>query len=336
MNLLQAFEGLNGEVLGTAALRVILLDNPAAREAIIDLISDESATGPLVSNVHFACYRELGTTDESGQSGRLDLVLELDNAVIGIEAKFFAPIQPQQATKYLTTLGRRAELLAGLRGAPVLPQLFLLAPEAARATYQPFLSHSSFLSWEAVSKEVDQLVQRGRGSSTLERDFVEFVRGKLDYLPRLTRELRHLTRAWQPRGTDLQSTFMQSVYYTALGLSGGRLTRTATWCGYYLNAEVWLGFAPSPDSAQTGRSGLVLTSTRELTLPEKWFRRVRPAGFGPPEGSSAGPARYEWLVEITLDWANPMVVRQLFEPVTRAVPSIGGPGKTDGASLGPA
>lgn len=316
MNLLQEFEGLFGENLGTAALRVILHDNRVAREAIIDLLSDASPAGPLVSDSHFACYREFCTADESGRSGRLDLVVELDNAVIGIEAKFFAPIQPEQPTKYWPTLLMRAELLSKLRGAPgsVVPQLFLLAPEASRLTYQPFLARSSFLSWEAVAQAVARAVQLNT-SSTVERDFVAFVKGKLDFLPRLDRELPHLTRTWQPKGSELQCTFLSAVYFTALGLSGGRLTRRSDWCGYYLPGESSLGFGPSQDASQLGAS-LFLESQNDLKLNESPFSRcvtTQPSS----EVQSPVPSRFRWYVKVTPEWKDPLFVRRLFEPVVQ-------------------
>jgi hypothetical protein len=320
MNLLQAFEGLSGEVLGTAALRVILLDNPAVRDEVIDLLSDASITGPLLSNAHFACYRELGTSDESGQSGRLDLLLELDNSVIGIEAKFFAAIQPQQPTKYLATLRQRAELLSTLRGTAesVLPQLFLLAPEANRANYREFLPHASFISWESVASVVERATLRNEGSRTLERDFVAFVRGKLDFLPRLSRELPHLTRAWQPNGSELQCSFLRSVYFDALGLRGGKISRGGQWCGYYLarTNDVWLGIGPSEDPARPGSARVLLASLHDLALPEPTFRRESPTRTTTFSIKNRFvPAQFHWLVDVTLAWKDPVFVRQLFAPV---------------------
>ena len=321
MNLLQEFEGLFGEVLASAALRVIVLSNPRARNAVIDVLSAASLRGPFSSNSHFACHRELGTKSEKGETGRLDLVLEMDDAIVGIEAKFTASFQPQQPEKYQDTLRLRAELLSKLRSSSVEPQLFVVAPRSRRGEAQKHAPDYAFVAWEELIEAV------GASSighdAVLERDFASFVQSRLEFLPRLERDLPHLTRFFPPRGSKLQCTFLSKIYCDALRRRGGKLSRGPEWCGYYLSpvSEVWLGFRPSEDGQSPRGASLTLASLEDFALADPPFRRFeprRPVTLSTNRG--AVTARYHWLVSPSLEWRDPEHVRDLFSPVTSVAP----------------
>ncbi|MBM3334082.1 PD-(D/E)XK nuclease family protein, partial [Candidatus Sumerlaeota bacterium] len=100
MNLLEELDGLQGENLASAALRFLVLQSNPCKNALLETLNKVSPIGPLTSTSHFSCYREYATSSEESGAGRLDLVLELDQAVVGIEAKLLAEFQPEQPTKY--------------------------------------------------------------------------------------------------------------------------------------------------------------------------------------------------------------------------------------------
>src|SRR5712692_6695611 len=55
MNLFSEIEGLRGENLTTAILRVLLLRSQDLRERFIRLVSDNCRLGPLTLGEHFSC-----------------------------------------------------------------------------------------------------------------------------------------------------------------------------------------------------------------------------------------------------------------------------------------
>ena len=76
MNLLAELEGLSGENLTTAVLRLLLLRSQEIREEFIKLLSDQCRLAPITVDSHFACIIE-HSTEESDKTrwGRLDLLL---------------------------------------------------------------------------------------------------------------------------------------------------------------------------------------------------------------------------------------------------------------------
>jgi hypothetical protein len=90
MNLFKEIEGLSGEPMVSALLRLVILRSQEIRDEIVRLISAKSPIGPVTSSSHFSCYAEYPTFDQVAGQGRIDIVLELDDAVIGIENKLFS------------------------------------------------------------------------------------------------------------------------------------------------------------------------------------------------------------------------------------------------------
>ena len=67
MNLLAELEGLSGENLTTAVLRLLLLRSQEIREEFLRLVSAHSRVGPLTVDSHFACILE-HSTEEAGST----------------------------------------------------------------------------------------------------------------------------------------------------------------------------------------------------------------------------------------------------------------------------
>ena len=71
MNLLAEIEGLSGENLTTAVLRLLLLRSQEIRDEFVRLLSAHSRVGPLTVNDHFACILERSTKEaDSPRWGR--------------------------------------------------------------------------------------------------------------------------------------------------------------------------------------------------------------------------------------------------------------------------
>ena len=60
------------------------------------MISAGSKQGPLSSESRFPCKREIGTRDEDDRQGRVDLVIETDDAVIGLGNELYTGFREGQ------------------------------------------------------------------------------------------------------------------------------------------------------------------------------------------------------------------------------------------------
>ena len=104
MDVFSEIEGLSGENLGSALFRYLIFNSYEVRDSVITLFSDRSPIGPISYTSHFACRTEYPTSHKEFGDGRLDILIQLDDVVIGIENKFFAQFQENQPKKYVQTL----------------------------------------------------------------------------------------------------------------------------------------------------------------------------------------------------------------------------------------
>ena len=70
MNIFSETEGLEGEDLITAILRVLLLRSQEVRERFVTLLSEESHLGPIELQSHFSCLLQRTTEDKSSKVSR--------------------------------------------------------------------------------------------------------------------------------------------------------------------------------------------------------------------------------------------------------------------------
>ena len=129
MNIFSEFEGLVGENLSSAILHYLLLNSEEVRETFLTLLSDKSPRGVIEFYEHFSVRKEYPTKDEELGNGRLDLLIQVDNFMIGIENKFHAAFQDGQPEKYQQSLSQSAELLAQINKVNVQSLLYILCPE---------------------------------------------------------------------------------------------------------------------------------------------------------------------------------------------------------------
>ncbi len=130
MNLFDELERLNGETLASAVLRLLILRSQPLRRAFLRLLDRLSPVGPITSTSHFSCYQEHATDDPELGSGRIDLVLELDDSIIGVEAKLHGEFRGSQPEKYKREMSRLAKVLGEARRRKFHQFLAILAPES--------------------------------------------------------------------------------------------------------------------------------------------------------------------------------------------------------------
>lgn len=126
MDIFSEIEGLSGENLGSALLSYLIFNSHEIRDAFISLLSDRSPIGPISYTSHFACRTEYPTTNKELGDGRLDLLIQLDDVVIGIENKFFANFQNDQPRKYRESILNVASSLQSINLTEVRAIIYIM------------------------------------------------------------------------------------------------------------------------------------------------------------------------------------------------------------------
>lgn len=251
MNLFEEIEGSGGERLTSAVLRFLILRSQEFRENVIDLISRESEGGPVFLRESFSCRCEEATEDANRGRGRLDIVIETDNAVLGIENKLYAEFQPGQPEKYLE--GIRS--LAKSQGKMSL--LVLLVPDERVAEVTTKVKNTGdsntyvILSWQKVlDVQANNLNDMDATTKIALEQLKGYIASKCSGVP-IHYQLNHLKGSIKPTGIHWEFlAFLRSVLPNSL-TEGTRIRTGKGSVGSYLNSKswIWFGFV-SPDSVQ--------------------------------------------------------------------------------------
>lgn len=134
LNLFQNLESKKGETMAVAALRYLFMRNRPLREQFFRALGKSVSYSLYDDFDYFGCEIEVtcrkdGNLDNSEIVGWIDMVVESNKAVIGIEAKLGHRISSEQLLKYLPELQRRRQLHAKLRGTSIDLRLVLLVPD---------------------------------------------------------------------------------------------------------------------------------------------------------------------------------------------------------------
>ena len=132
MYLLERINGQKGEVLACSILWYLLQRSPELREALVQAINRVSAQTWLTLNNRFSIETESSASADGIAGGRIDLLVEVDDAVVGIEAKLNADFQPEQPRSDSPRVQALAKGLAEVRGGAVSHLLVLLVPRKTR------------------------------------------------------------------------------------------------------------------------------------------------------------------------------------------------------------
>jgi len=297
MNYLELIEGKSGEAFSVEMLRILMLRSNPCREAVMNAMR-EVLSYHIMSFGHFSCYTEHTictekanytehmTSDEQARSGRIDLVIEVDNAVIGVEAKFWAGFQSDQPVKYVPKVERIARKLSSVRNHKRSPHLLVLAPECRRNEINQKIPADSFigmLSWELVIKELKKAEEHDPAVIVMRNEFVEYLRVKLAFLKDYPQLQGLLNKKWDDRGrgTAEQHNFLRGLR-AILPNPSGRIGGGPGWCGYYFTPadeqnedgpRGWVGFVPMsratrPASGQSAAILVIAPPTPPETMPE--------------------------------------------------------------------
>ncbi|WP_405237545.1 PD-(D/E)XK nuclease family protein [Lentisalinibacter orientalis] len=261
-NLFTEVEGQRKENLASSALRYLLAESGELRSAFLGLLS--SMFGPIGSSTHFASECEFSTSspnNAANSDGRLDLLVETDEALIGIEAKIWAQFQDGQPEKYIPSLIAHAALLKKVRRSSSYPVfLIVLGPESRRAEIEQTLQHKGsdgafgqlalpcqFLSWSSLLATLEKAAAPQSYIAFLTRElrlYVAKMEGALANFPALA---PHLAR-WEPHGSRWHRDVLGGLWHLIPG-SGKRLGVSESWCGYGISTRDgglagWFGFLP--------------------------------------------------------------------------------------------
>jgi hypothetical protein len=262
MNIFSSIEGLAGENFGSALLSYLIFNSDEVRDAVIALLSDNAPSGPLSYNSHFACRTEYRTTHSEFGDGRLDILIQLDDVVIGIENKFYADFQSNQPIKYIESLKSIASALASINRTEVRSLLYVLCP-ASRGKearqhlekYAPWEIGMAVITWE----EVMACMERVRDVSNpvaqiVMTEFITYLKRRFSFIHEFDRKAVHLNRAFPEFGTPLQTELVNRLW-PMFPAAGGRISNGKTWLGYYFytdpafNQKGWFGFVPRREIA---------------------------------------------------------------------------------------
>ncbi|MGO9931898.1 MAG: PD-(D/E)XK nuclease family protein [Steroidobacteraceae bacterium] len=325
MNIFEEIEGLDGENLVTALFRVLLLRSEEIRQTVIELISKDASFGPIAIDSHFSCVLEQSTReDASSGSGRLDLMIETDDAVIGVENKLFAGFQQGQPHKYLQATRERAEQLAKLREGQYNYYVVVIAPQSRGDEIQKHIAddnHLIFLKWETVLNEISsRSAEYDTLTAAITKSFAEYVTDRVAFIPKFNKWVPHLQRAFEPHGTILQRRVIAELKPMLPG-PGVRLGSGKDWVGYYLCVGLldrygWFGFVNSRVAISSGAnraSELIVVTSFPLSLPTTDFRTVRLHNsrflYNKPLDLHA------WAINYDVSWHDADRWRRAFEPL---------------------
>jgi len=329
MNIFEEIEGLDGENLVTALFRVLLLRSEEIRQAVIGLISNDASFGPIAIDSHFSCVLEQSTHEDAATgSGRLDLMVETDDAVIGMENKLFAGFQHGQPHKYLQATRERAEQLAKIRVGQYNYYVVVIAPQSRGAEIQKHIAddkHLICLKWETVLKEISsRRADYDTLTAAIAKSFDEYVTDRVAFIPKFSTLVPHLQRPFEPRGSVLQRRVIAELKPMLPG-PGVRLGSGNDWVGYYFCVGLpdkygWFGFVNSrvaiPNGANQASQLIVVTSFplslpttdfRPVPLPNNRFLYNRPLDL------------HAWAINYDASWHDADRWRRAFEPLNEQI-----------------
>jgi len=236
----------------------------------------------------------------------MDLIFELDAAVVGVEAKIFAEFQPAQPAKYKPELGRIAHALTEIRGRKVRQLLVVLAPEHRRdeIAEHHLQEDVRFLAWEEVLEALKDSAGGDPFVAVLIEDFDRYLRDCLDFLPQFKEWQHHLCNHWEPNGTERHRLFLSRL--KKILPSPGKLGSGETYVGYYFAPEgsdypSWFGFVGSSRIEHCkGEAALVVSGTYDVEDTAFIKKREMVGEFWVRESP-----RPVWEICFKDDWTEP-------------------------------
>ena len=335
MDIFSEFEGLRGENLASSVLRYLIFNSHEIRDAFLALLSDHSPIGPLSYSTLFACRTEYPTSSEI-EGGRLDILIQLDDVVIGIENKFFAEFQDGQPEKYCDTLETAATSLGDINHTSTKALLFVLCPKSRKSEAKKKISAlkthakktpAAVVLWEKVLKTIsDTETVSNPTTKIVAQEFCSYLERHLSFIEKFKSKAAHLKRTFPDYGSPYQRELVSRLW-SIFPAAGRRLSFGKTWLGYYfydnpeIKQEGWFGFVPGEEITIGGKQSnnkaeLLIASTYapklsssfrsvEFELGANWLRTSVKANF--------------WVIEFDAEWGTVDVWREKLRPFWQAV-----------------
>jgi len=309
-------------------LRYLVFNSHEIRDSIVSLLSDKSPIGPIEYSSHFACQTEYPTTHSQFGNGRLDLLIQLDDVVIGIENKFFSQFQENQPQKYCESMKTVAASLATINHSLVRDVLYILCP-ANRSNDAlsriKGLENSAVVTWEDIREACKSTTNISNPIvNTVNIEFINYLERQFSFIHDFERKAVHLRKSFPEYGTTLQSQLVGKIW-SYLPSSGPRLSNGKTWLGYYfytdptIQQKGWFGFVPAIeiDGRVDNEAELIVASTYRPALSDD-FVEVRLANdnfIGAPGKTSS------WLIDFGRNWNTVEIWREKLSPFWGAIKS---------------
>jgi len=289
--------------------------------------------GPIGSDNHFATYLEYSTGSndsedtEDPRGGRLDLLVETDEALIGVEIKIWAGFQENQPEKYVPSLVKRARDLRDLRDVPAYPCfLIVLAPESRRSQmegeiakkqrlglFEDLSDNCKFLAWEKLLERFYETKNMSASTKFLVGELQSYfggIEGALSNFRALAPQLHR----WEPTGSRWHRDVVGGLW-RLLPCIGRRLGAAETWCGYYLQSEDksvkgWIGFVSKDqfvESAQLHDAELIIQLNMAVPAWDDEERVLL-------RHLESDQYEFTWVIRFDESW-KPVDWRNLFEPL---------------------
>ena len=344
MNVFSAIEGRIGENLSSALLRFILMRSQDARTRFAKLLTDLSGE-TFAATYRFACNLEAGTADDVLGDGRIDMLMELDDALVGIENKFNAGFQANQPEKYLDFLGKLATKSSE---AGVITKnrylLIILAPAERRIEIETKIATldndqqllCKFLSWQEMTKALLEIAPT-QDSKTREviADFSTYVDGYTKQSMFTQTEIWfEVLNQWRPYGSERQVK-VASELREFFSEPSNMPSKGDKWYGYYFGSKTgWFGFVEKSMISDKSNSNLndgeavfviVITFGSSYTPDPTIFRRINMTNVGFCNGSPEKEAyslninkmttREKWAAALPPFLINKLPCKELNGPV---------------------
>jgi len=186
MDIFSQVEGLSGENLGSTLLQCLIFNSHEVRNALIDLLSEESPIGPLSYDYHFSCRTEYPTTHDQLGAGRLDLLIQLDDVVIGIENKFFSQFQDGQPEKYIPSLSNVSESLKSMNHTDTRAVLYILCPEERESEAREKIhgvDNAGLITWQQVLARLSSVEHISNSVALIiKNEFVSYLKRHFSFI----------------------------------------------------------------------------------------------------------------------------------------------------------
>lgn len=334
MNLFSSIEGLRQEDMTTSLLRHLIISSPEIKTAFVRFLSDHSNKGPLISESFFSCMTEFPTMSEDAGDGRVDMLLTLDGAVIGLENKLYAEFQTDQPQKYRHQIETIAESQQESFGQNVDWQIFTICPRSRKKEVLDRVGNSRdypVICWEDLIHRLEKVRDTiiDSPSKILLDEYLKYLDDLLGFLPEYPQTYVHTRSDFAQKGTPLQKYFMQRVW-RFLPEAGKRLSQGDTYVGYYFNtesskAEGWCGFVSSTRLKTESGDSLNRDTNAELVLSTSW---VPPQYEDSPEKYGLIPVQIQsenwlnnnqpvhaWIMNFDEKWAKADKWFECLEPL---------------------